>query len=457
MSNVCTGVAGRRRLPLSVLCLAAALWALAPAAMAQAGGATSGNGQGPAAPVAPAASAPAAPASGGGGAKSSLPTNADVKDSIARGDTKPYECTYILPKGLEPGGPFCPGPKVASALTAKGGSVLTPENGDIVVVINAADYFAALKAMDGKPPRLSLNGLDMAAGARQDGWDQDAKFVRLRFGVTQGDVKGARDFWSSIYQRVGFGALTPLHVALGWEDNPNYFRAETDDGLSDELFVTSRTRMAIAAILGLAIVGGFLWALKGSDIFRIGRRLDTGDRQAYSFSRVQWGLWTTFAVAAAVFLWAVYGIFLPLSPTVLQLVGVSTLAATTSFFMDSSNSPVPEKSVNFWVDLLSGSNDTTAQAHRFQALAVNTVLLVGAIYEVYQHLGYPNFDSTWLAMLGISDAGQLAGKQLLEKQGTAQPGSLPVATLPPAPTGTAPPPPATPPALPPASLPPGPP
>lgn len=353
-----------------------------------------------------------------------------AKTAMLRGESVKYECVYVHPKGqpLTFSG-LCPD---KGSEEASKGRTLTPENGDIVVVLKAPLYFAALKAMNNKPPQLSLNGVSMAGSARLSGTWPSGDLVKLNFSVTQVNAADARAFWSTAYQRVGFGQLTPMYVAVGWADNPNYFLPDGIDGTPDGLYITSRPRLAFAILLGLLIVGGFVWALKGSDIFRIGPELNTGQRQAYSFARVQWGLWTTFCLASAVFLWMVYGVFLPLSEQMLFLAGVSTLAATTSFFMDASNLSAPVKSTNLWQDLLSGSKDTTAQAHRFQALAVNVVLLVATAYYVVKHLGYPEFDATWLAMLGLSNAAQLAGKQALETQGgTAAPvDNLPAATVP---------------------------
>jgi hypothetical protein len=408
----------------------------APAAPAAA---ASGSGTGPVAPVGKDAPAnPKPPAA----AASQAPTVEEQKLAIARGDTQPYECAYVQPRGGAVETDFCapasrssPGqatPGAGPASGVAGGHVLTPENGDIVVVIRADRYFPALKAMDGAPPQLSLNGVSMGASARQTGWAQNESLVQLNFSVSQVNSEAARAFWSTAYQRVGFRGMTPLYVTLGWPSNPNFFRPDTDSkGLADTLFVTSQLRMVGAGVLGLAIVAGLLWAMWGSDIFRTGPRLDTGKRQAFSFARVQWGAWTTFALSAAIYLWIIYGFLPALSGSVLALAGVSTLAATSSFFMDANNPPTPAPSKNLWMDLLTGDGDATAQAHRFQALAVNVALLAAAIYHVYQHLDYPVFDSTWLAMLGISDGAQLLGKQTLEKQGGA-PGAqdLPLATPP---------------------------
>lgn len=362
----------------------------------------------------------------------SVLTPEGAKAAMLRGESVKYECVYVHPKGQPlPFSGLCPDKGSEDASKDRKGRTLTPENGDIVVVLKAPLYFAALKAMNNKPPQLSLNGMSMAGSALLSGTWQSGDLVKLNFSVTQVNATDARAFWSTTYQRVGFGQLTPMYVAVGWAENPNYFLPDGTDGTPDGLYIASRPRLAVAILLGLLIVGGFVWALKGSDIFRIGP-LYIGQRQAYSFARVQWGVWTTFSLASAVFLWMVYGVFLPLSEQMLSLAGVSTLAATTSFFMDASNPSAPVKTTNLWVDLLSGSKDTTAQAHRFQALAVNVVLLVATAYYVFKHLGYPEFDPTWLAMLGLSNAAQLAGKQALENHdGAAAPvEDLPAATVP---------------------------
>ncbi|MGM9516744.1 hypothetical protein ACS5PK_21020 [Roseateles sp. DB2] len=349
-----------------------------------------------------------------------------LKAAILRGDSAKYQCVYAHPKGeaLAFEG-LCPAKE-------REGRALTPENGDIVVVLKAPLYLAARKAMDNKPPQLSVNGVSMAGSARLTSVSQSGDSVRLGFSVTQVDTADARVFWSTTFQRVGFSQLTPLYVTLGWPDNPNYFQPDTSDGIPDGLFITSRTRLIAATLLGLLIIGGYVAALLKSDVFRIGAQLDTGERQAYSFARVQWGVWTTFALASAVFLWAVYGVFMPLSEQMLSLMGVSTLAATTSFFMDASKPSVPVKATNLWQDLLSGSTDATAQAHRFQALAVNLLLLVSTGWYVSKHLGYPIWDPTWLAMLGLSNAAQLVGKQAVEgpAETVVQTEPLPQATVP---------------------------
>lgn len=158
-----------------------------------------------------------------------------------------------------------------------------------------------------------------------------------------------------------------------------------------------------AAIIGLALYEGRWQPL----------------RLPYSLARVQWGSWMTFATTAAVYLWLVYGAFPALAGSVLGLVAVSTLTAGASFMVDQSVGPSTGYSRNFIYDLMTGLNDVQ-QAHRYQAIVVNVLLFAVGIMYVFQHLAYPTFDPSWLALLGLSGLAQTAGKQILEKPAPAQ-------------------------------------
>ncbi len=102
----------------------------------------------------------------------------------------------------------------------------------------------------------------------------------------------------------------------------------------------------------------------------------------------------------------------------LGLVAVSTLTAGASFIVDQGNGPTTNYSHGFFSDLMTGP-DMVQQAHRYQAIVINLLLLVVGILYVFQHLAFPTFDKTWLEMLGISGIAQAAGKQILEKPAPA--------------------------------------
>ena len=185
--------------------------------------------------------------------------------------------------------------------------------------------------------------------------------------------------------------------------------------------------------------GGFDWPTSpsklsqaASDVFKIRLVPSTADevttvvslaisetswrpiRLEYSLARVQWGLWMMFAVVAGVFLWVVYGSFQPLGGSVLALASVSAITAGASVIVDNNNGTVSGYSHGFLRDILTDPNNT-AQAHRFQAVVVNVLLLTVGVVYVCQYLAYPIYDSSWLGLLGLSGFAQTAGKQLLEK------------------------------------------
>lgn len=301
-------------------------------------------------------------------------------------------------------------------------AVLVPDEGDVVVVVPAAAYYKARDAKGSKPWVLMLDGKSVAESAVLDAEIPRGDEVLVRFRITSGSSADSQTFWSEAYQRSGFKRYEPLYIELGWADIPHYFRPPlvptkpAQANSSGSLVVAGDNVVGMAAVLGALFAGFFLWAMGGTDIFRVGPRPDQMTRRlGYSFARVQWGVWNCFAVTAALYLWVVFGSFPDLTGSVLQLAAVSTLTATVSFFMDSNVQPVPQASQGLIRDLLSGNNNDL-QAHRFQALMVNVLLLVAGIVLVARRLAYPDFPGNWLAMLGISNAASLAGKQFLENR-----------------------------------------
>lgn len=152
------------------------------------------------------------------------------------------------------------------------------------------------------------------------------------------------------------------------------------------------------SVIGLALHGGY-WKIP---------------RLPYSLVRVQWGAWVMFSITAAIYLWLVYGEFPALAGSVLGLVTISTVTAGGSFIVDQAKGASLDYSRSFIEDLMTG-NDGVQQAHRYQAIVVNVLLLVVGVMYVVQHLLYPTFDPSWLGLLAVSGAAQTLGKQVLEK------------------------------------------
>jgi hypothetical protein len=68
-------------------------------------------------------------------------------------------------------------------------------------------------------------------------------------------------------------------------------------------------------------------------------------------------------------------------------------------------------------DIVTGF-DEKQKFHRYQAVVVNILLLLTGFSYCVQQLAYPEFDQSWLALLGLSGATLGAGKQMLEKTPT---------------------------------------
>jgi len=137
-------------------------------------------------------------------------------------------------------------------------------------------------------------------------------------------------------------------------------------------------------------------------------------RLPYSLSRVQWGTWMMFTVVSATYLWLVYGRLPTLDGSVVALIAISTITAGVSFFADGAVGQSTSYSNGIVQDVMTGANDAQ-QAHRYQAVVVNALLLVVGVVFVAQHLTFPSFDSTWLELLGLSGAAQTLLKPVLEK------------------------------------------
>jgi hypothetical protein len=172
--------------------------------------------------------------------------------------------------------------------------------------------------------------------------------------------------------------------------------------------------LAAWAALFVAAVILFIRYARNSDIIR-----DTGNlpppandaapvvRKAYSLARTQMALWTFIVAAAMVFIFMVTWNENSISSGVLVLLGVSfgtTLLAAVS----DGTSPTPQASHGFLSDLL--SDGTGPSFHRYQMVLFTVILVVIFVVKVGTNLMMPEFDSTLLGLMGISNGTYLGFK-----------------------------------------------
>ena len=139
------------------------------------------------------------------------------------------------------------------------------------------------------------------------------------------------------------------------------------------------------------------------------------DNTVFSLSKSQMVLWTVIVAGSYVYLWLVTADQPTIDGSILILLGISVGTTTISRKIDTSNfSRVTDpqnlvlKSKGFLYDIL--SDDSGISAHRLQNVLFTVVMACVFISSVVTHLEMPQFDSTLLALMGISSAGYLSLK-----------------------------------------------
>lgn len=143
-------------------------------------------------------------------------------------------------------------------------------------------------------------------------------------------------------------------------------------------------------------------------------KLPSGLRGSFSLSRTQLAAWFTYAIAAAVFLYVAKGQLQPLDNSILYLLGISVTTAAAGQLSNGAALSKFIPSLGILKDLTTDAADKS-QVHRYQAVAVNVLLLGIGTAHVMQQLTYPVFDDGWLYFLGISGAAYATGKKVAEK------------------------------------------
>ncbi len=138
-------------------------------------------------------------------------------------------------------------------------------------------------------------------------------------------------------------------------------------------------------------------------------------QRVFSLSKSQLVMWTMLVVGSYTYIWVVTGVMPQIDGSVLILLGISVGTTTISRSIDTSNfskvtnpSSLTIKSKGFIYDLL--SDDVGISAHRLQNVLYTVVMAAIFISTVLSQLYMPQFDSTLLALMGISSAGYLTLK-----------------------------------------------
>lgn len=142
------------------------------------------------------------------------------------------------------------------------------------------------------------------------------------------------------------------------------------------------------------------------------------EKRAYSLSRCQIAAWTVIVVLAYLFIWVLTGAYAATIPaSAVTLMGISLTTYGVAAAVDGSKARSAGTRVciteNLVSDLVTGSEG--ASLHRLQFTVWTLALMVVFVVTAWRTLAMPDFDSTLLALMGIS-SGAYAGLKLPEKK-----------------------------------------
>ena len=212
----------------------------------------------------------------------------------------------------------------------------------------------------------------------------------------------------------------PVTLTVGL-DNPSLLQAQGARKVNLVILPGIKALFLIVAILLLLSVFFYLARttalIRDSGPMRADKQLST-----YSLGRTQMALWFLSVVIAFLFIWAMTGAAAEVTTSILTLMGIGAGTALGAALIDDGKrasrvalSEVPMEtpaSKGLRADLL--MDETGYSLHRFQITVWTLVLWVLFWGSVLQELAMPDFNTTLLALMGIS-AGTYIGFKLPEK------------------------------------------
>ncbi len=212
----------------------------------------------------------------------------------------------------------------------------------------------------------------------------------------------------------GKGRLRVFISAGLLNDRPAFPEGQGYTSFQNNFTLIFFSKMWMYIFLGIFAVCLYLVWILCSRSELIKTIMPNGER-VFSLSKAQMVMWTMLVVGSYTYIWIVTGVMPKIDGSVLILLGISVGTTTISRTIDSSNfakvanpAALTLKSKGFIFDLL--SDDVGISAHRLQNVLYTIVMAAIFTSNVLSHLEMPQFDSTLLALMGISSAGYLSLK-----------------------------------------------
>jgi hypothetical protein len=302
-----------------------------------------------------------------------------------------------------------------------------PNPGDLVLFLGG-------KALHGTNARVGPSAID----------HDEVTTTLLTYRITR-DVttKAAQDNWKEIL--MGSKSRKTLTVSTGLETGA---AAQSEATI---LFTSiSTARGWLFAAVALVVLFVFFFVAKKTGALRDKEPAPPGfppEQRAYSLSRCQMAGWTVLAVLAYLFVWFLTGQYnatVPASVVTLMGISLSTYGLASAVDINKSKTNAGKAQVlavaaaaggpgaptlaqvasvaqraqvtpteNFVADLATSSEG--ASLHRLQMIIWTLALMVVFVVTVWKTLAMPDFDSTLLALMGIS-SGAYVGLKIPENK-----------------------------------------
>jgi hypothetical protein len=198
-----------------------------------------------------------------------------------------------------------------------------------------------------------------------------------------------------------------VSVSVGLEGGTEIETLVKDEN-SFTIILVKKSWFTISIIIIIALLILFLVLAIKSDILRdVGQRPEAG-RKAYSLAQVQMGIWFFVIMTSWLLLYVVKHTFNTITETLVILMGISAGTGMGGVVIDANKGNAIRKSSGFLKDIL--SDEYGISFHRFQIMAWTVVMVAVFIRQVVSYLTMPEFDSSLLALMGISSGTYLGIK-----------------------------------------------
>jgi len=204
-----------------------------------------------------------------------------------------------------------------------------------------------------------------------------------------------------------------VRFSIGYTEDNKRVYAQNSQKFSNLVFVNEDLLTGFVVFLSI-LLASFIFLARTTDIIKDDSSLPLKD-QPYSLAKTQLAWWTIIIVLSYIYIYLFRGEEAPLIGSTLILLGISAGTTAAAKMIDFSQSGSfrhqDQKSEGWLRDIL--SDEQGVSIHRFQMVVWTLVLSLIFIKTAFINFQIYQFDTTMLALMGISN-GTYVGLKIQE-------------------------------------------